>query len=125
MSARSVRSQQLSEFCVACFEKVGLAPAEARLTADNLIFANLRGVDSHGVIRLKAYVERLRAGGFRANAQPRVLSEGESSALLDAEHGMGQVAATMAMRLAIEKAKKTGVAVVSVRNSNHFGASAF
>jgi LDH2 family malate/lactate/ureidoglycolate dehydrogenase len=120
-----VPAKELSAFCIACFEAVGLPPEEARLTAENLIFANLRGVDSHGVIRLKAYVERLRAGGFKRGARPQVVVEEASSALLDGQHGMGQVAATTAMKLAIEKAGKTGVAVVSVRNSNHFGASAF
>ncbi len=120
-----VPAADLSAFCVACFEAAGLSPEEARLTAENLIFANLRGVDSHGVIRLKVYVERLRAGGFKRGARPQVVGETASSALIDGQHGLGQVAATTAMKLAIEKARKTGVAVVSVRNSNHFGASAF
>lgn len=122
---RKVPGEQLLEFCVACFEKVGLSPIDARLTADNLIFANLRGVDSHGVIRLKIYIERLRAGGFKSNVQAQIVSEQESAALLDAQQSVGQVAAMAAMRLAIAKAAKTGLAVVSVRNSNHFGASAF
>jgi LDH2 family malate/lactate/ureidoglycolate dehydrogenase len=85
----------------------------------------LRGVDSHGVIRLKVYAERLRAGGFKRDARPQVVRDGDSSALIDGQHGMGQVAATAAMTLAIDKARKTGVAVINVRNSNHFGASAF
>src|SRR5688572_30634809 len=124
MNETTVPVEQLLEFCVACFEKVGLSPMDARLTADNLIFANLRGVDSHGVIRLKIYVDRLRAGGFKANVRPQIVCEQESSALIDAQHGVGQVAASAAMKLAIDKAAKTGMAVVSVRNSNHFGASA-
>jgi LDH2 family malate/lactate/ureidoglycolate dehydrogenase len=121
----NVPARELSAFCVACFEVAGLSPEDARLTTENLIFANLRGVDSHGVIRLKAYVERLQAGGFKRGVWPQVVCEEGSSALIDGRHGMGQVAATTAMKLAIEKAAKTGVAVVSVRNSNHFGASAF
>src|SRR5258705_6437123 len=116
---------KLLAFCRACFEKLGLSPQNARLTAENLIFANLRGVDSHGVIRMKIYAERLRAGGFKPKAQPKVVSNRESAALIDGRHGVGQVAATAAMKLAIAKAKKTGAAVVSVKNSNHFGASAF
>jgi LDH2 family malate/lactate/ureidoglycolate dehydrogenase len=120
-----VPAGKLVAFCIACFEKLGLSPQNARLTAENLIFANLRGVDSHGVIRMKIYAERLRAGGFKPGARPKVVSEHESSALIDARHGVGQVAASAAMELAIAKAEKTGAAVVSVRNSNHFGASAF
>jgi LDH2 family malate/lactate/ureidoglycolate dehydrogenase len=120
-----VAATALSEFGAACFEKLGLSPDDARLTAENLVFANLRGVDSHGVIRLKAYADRLRAGGFKAGARPRVVCEEESSAAIDAQHGMGQVAATAGMQLAIAKARQTGLALVTVRNSNHFGASAF
>jgi LDH2 family malate/lactate/ureidoglycolate dehydrogenase len=125
MNEIKVPATKLLNFCIACFEKLGLSPDEARLTAENLIFANLRGVDSHGVIRLKIYADRIRAGGFKLNVRPQILSEQDSSALIDAQHGIGQVAATEAMRLAISKAGKTGVAVVTVRNSNHFGASAF
>ena len=125
MSDLCVPASELLAFCVACFQKLGLSPGDAQLTADNLIFANLRGVDSHGVIRLKVYADRLRAGGFKANACPRIVCEQESSALIDGQHGVGQVTATAAMKLAIEKAANTGIAVVSVRNSNHFGASAF
>lgn len=116
---------KLLAFCSACFEKLGLSRQNARLTAENLIFANLRGVDSHGVIRMKIYAERLRAGGFKPKVRPKIVAERESSALIDAQHGVGQVATTSAMKLAIAKAAKTGAAVVSVKNSNHFGASAF
>jgi LDH2 family malate/lactate/ureidoglycolate dehydrogenase len=125
MNEIKVPATNLAEFCTACFERLGLRPADARLTARNLIFANLRGVDSHGVIRLKVYIDRLRAGGFQPRAQPEVVSESDSSALLDAHGGVGQVAATMAMDLAMAKAERTGLAAVAVRNSNHFGASAF
>jgi len=115
----------LSAFCFACFEKLGLSRRNARLVADNLLFASLRGVDSHGVIRMKIYADRLRAGGFKTNARPKLVSEDESADLIDARHCVGQVAAAAAMKQAIARAKKTGAAVVSVRNSNHFGASAF
>ena len=90
-----------------------------------MLFANLRGVDSHGLIRLKIYTERVRAGGFKIHAQPEVVSEEQSVALIDGQGGLGQVAATSAMKLAIAKAEKTGMAWVSVQNSNHFGACAF
>src|SRR3954463_6106843 len=120
-----VPAATLLEFCTACFEKAGLSAEAAGVVARNLLFANLRGVDSHGLIRLKIYLERFRAGGFKLHQRPRIISEQESAAVIDAGHGIGQVAATMAMKLAITKAEKSGVAVVSVKNSNHFGASAF
>jgi LDH2 family malate/lactate/ureidoglycolate dehydrogenase len=120
-----VPAPKLLAFCTACFRKLGLSAPNARLTAENLIFANLRGVDSHGVIRMKIYADRLRLGGFKAKARPKVVRENQSSALIDAQHGVGQVAATAAMKLAVRKARKCGAAVVAVKNSNHFGASAF
>ena len=125
MNELKVPADKLLAFCRACFGKLGLSPQDAKLTAENLIFANLRGVDSHGLIRMKIYADRLRAGGFKPKMRPGIVAEQKSSALLDARHGVGQVAATVAMKLAIAKAKKTGMAVVSVKNSNHFGASAF
>lgn len=125
MSEIKLSAEKLLSFCTACLEAAGLGREASALTADNLIFASLRGVDSHGVIRLKVYVDRLRAGGFKRDAQPQVVSEAQSSALIDAHHGMGQAAATAAMRLAVQKAKASGLAVVSVKNSNHFGASAY
>ena len=125
MKATTVSAPALLAFCRACFEKLGVPSRNATLVAENLVFANLRGVDSHGVIRLKIYVERLRAGGFKPMVRPRVVQDGPSSALIDAGHGIGQVAATAAMKLAIAKARNTGAAVVSIRNSNHFGAAAF
>src|SRR5262245_57136440 len=125
MNETNVSAEALRRFCTSCFQKLGLSAADAQVTADNLVFANLRGVDSHGVIRLKVYVERLRAGGFNSRAQPRLVSESDSTALLDADHGLGQVAGQEAMNLAMAKAQHAGTGWVSVRNSNHFGAAAF
>jgi LDH2 family malate/lactate/ureidoglycolate dehydrogenase len=121
----AVPHQALFAFCAACFEKLGLTRADAEVTADNLIFANLRGVDSHGVIRLKVYADRLRAGGNNPRARPSVVKDGDTNAVIDADNGVGQVAAVQAMQLAIQKASRFGVGVTGVRNSNHFGAAAY
>ncbi len=125
MEEVKVTPEALMRFCTVCFEKLGLSVPDAQVTAENLVFANLRGVDSHGVIRLKVYVDRLRAGGFKPKAKPRVIAESESTALLDAGHGVGPVTGVAAMNLAIAKAQAAGSGWVSVRNSNHFGAAAF
>lgn len=116
---------ELRSFCVACFEKLGLVSADAEITADNLVFANLRGVDSHGVIRLKVYADRIRAGGIDPAARPEVVRESATSALIDAHNGAGQVAGAAAMRLAIKKANEAGLGLVTVRGSNHFGAAGY
>jgi LDH2 family malate/lactate/ureidoglycolate dehydrogenase len=125
MNEPRVLPDALLRFCCGCLEKSGLAGSAAQITAENLVFANLRGVDSHGVIRLKVYVDRLQAGGFKAGAQPRVVAEDGSTALLDGEGGMGQVTGMAAMELALAKAEQNGIGWVTVRNSNHFGAAAF
>ena len=70
MNDSTVPAGKLLAFCRACFERLGLPPTHALLTAENLIFANLRGVDSHGVIRMKIYADRLRAGGFGSQFGP-------------------------------------------------------
>lgn len=120
-----VDAEALLAFTASVLQKSGLRPEDGQVTAENLIFANLRGVDSHGVIRLKVYAERLRAGGFKAQAIPTIAAEGDSFALIDGGHGVGQVATMKAMQVALGKAAKTGVAVASVKNGNHFGAAAF
>lgn len=120
-----VPADRLAAFCRNCFVKAGVPPDAAQVTANNLVFANLRGVDSHGVIRLKIYLDRLRLGSFKPDVVPHTVSDSPSCALLDAGQGLGQVAAIHAMHLAISKAADTGVAWVSVRNSNHFGAASF
>lgn len=120
-----VSHTRLLDFCVACFEKLGLKRTDAEITAENLVFANLRGIDSHGVIRMKIYADRLRAGGVNRQARARVVRDRDTYALIDADNGVGQTASTEAMKLAIAKAEKSGVGLVGVTHSSHFGAAAF
>src|SRR5262245_33497770 len=101
MNSTKVPAPELLQLCIACFEKRGLPVEDARLVAENLIFANLRGVDSHGVIRLKVYCDRLRAGGFKLNVRPQVVAEDASTAIVDGQGGIGQGAAKTAMNLAL------------------------
>jgi LDH2 family malate/lactate/ureidoglycolate dehydrogenase len=121
----NVDHESLFAFCAACFEKLGLSRSDSETIADNLIFANLRGVDSHGVIRMKIYAERLRAGGINPKAELKLVRDGQTYALIDADNGAGQLACSQAMKLAITKAKQVGIALVGVKNSNHFGAAAY
>src|ERR1043166_96003 len=125
MNPENISAEKLRRFCAACFSKLGLDRAAAELTANNLTFANLRGVDSHGVIRLKIYCDRLKAGGFRAAARPEIVAQSEGTALIDGGGGVGQVTAMRSMDVACDKAAKAGIAFVAARNSNHFGACAF
>ena len=115
----------LRRFCAAAFEQVGVPAADAALVADTLVEADLRGVHSHGVWWVKGYTDRLRQGGLNPCPNLRVVRETAAIMLLDADNGMGQVASGAAMRHAIRMAKTSGVGVVTVRNSNHFGAAAY
>ena len=93
---------------------------------DNLVEADLRGVDSHGVVRLPIYVERLAAGATNPRPHVRRLRETPTTAVVDGDNGMGQLVGMQAMATAIDKAREAGACVfVSVRNSNHFGAAAY
>jgi LDH2 family malate/lactate/ureidoglycolate dehydrogenase len=108
------------------FQKVGVAKDDAALLTDTLIEANFRGVDTHGVTRvLCTYVKRIQAGVMSPRTQLAVVRENASTALIDCKNSIGQVGAARAMRLAIDKAAKTGVAFVAVTHSNHYGTAAY
>ena len=106
-------------------ERCGLQGADARLVADTLVAADLRGVHSHGVQRLPGYVRQIMAGETVASAQPEVVHRTATTAVIDAHRGMGQVAAHAAMQLAIELAQESAQGTVAVRNSTHCGALAY
>jgi LDH2 family malate/lactate/ureidoglycolate dehydrogenase len=116
----------LRAFTEAVFRAVGVPAGDAAVTTDNLIESNLRGVDSHGITRvLVPYIRRIQKGLVQPVTQVTVMRERPATALLDGGGGLGQVVASRAMRLAIEKARATGAAWVSIRNSNHFGAAGY
>jgi LDH2 family malate/lactate/ureidoglycolate dehydrogenase len=115
----------LQEFCVRAFRAAGLNAADAELVSRNLLEAELRGIGSHGVLRLSTYLRKLKEGGFNLEPKVRVLRERAGTALLDGDNGMGAVIGEKAMRLCIEKARAAGIAAVSVRNTNHYGYAAF
>ena len=105
------------------FTAWGMSAEHAAITALRLTDADIRGIDSHGVTLVPLY-SQLRAEG-QINFKPniRVLRESPVTALVDADHMLGHVPSTIAMGLAIDKAKKTGLAAVAVKNSNHYGAA--
>lgn len=121
----SVAASSLTPFITNVLERVGVPPAEARTVADTLVEADLRGVHSHGAMRLPNYVQRIQAGLVRAKAHVVVAAEGPAFAQMDAHNSLGQVASVQAMDLAIRKARESGVGVVGVAHSTHFGAAAY
>jgi len=83
MQGPRVRAESLRHFCQQVFERLGVPEEEAAITADVLVAADLRGIDSHGVARLKRYVDGLRAGRMIANPRVQVIRESLSTALID------------------------------------------
>lgn len=107
------------------FGACGLAREDADLVSDTLLEADLRGVSSHGLVNLPYYVARLRLGGANPRPKLQVIADLPGMLLVDGDGGLGQVVAARAMRMAIARAKTSGIAAVFVRNSNHFGAAAY
>jgi len=120
-----ISTEKLIKFCMNILIKNDLSEEDAFTVADSLVFANLRGVDSHGVMRFPVYVERLKKGGSKPNPDIRILKERPSTALIDGDSGLGQVVAMYATKLAIKKANQTGVCFVGVKGSAHFGAASY
>src|SRR5215468_1757532 len=99
----------LGDFVARAFIAAGLPQRDAQAVAGLMVEADLRGSDTHGVIRLPLYVRRLRAGGINAKPNIRLISDRVSAALIDGDNGMGHLVMRRAAMLAIEKAKATGV----------------
>ena len=121
-----VTRDSLQAFMEEGFRTLGLPDNDARLFADALIFSELRFHPGHGqgVKRLRRYHERISKGLVDPQTRLEVIKESPALALLDANNGIGTVAAARAMTMAIEKAKVCGIGQVIVRNSTHYGSSA-
>ncbi len=115
----------LKKFCTDAFEKFGFSKEEADIIQDVLLTSDLHGIESHGMQRIVRYYKGLSSGMIKVDATPEVVFESPISAVIDAHDGMGQVVGHKAMIMAIEKAKKSGVGIVSVRNSNHYGIAGY
>ena len=116
---------ELKRFCTDAFRKFGFSEQEATIITDVLLLADLYGIDSHGTQRLVRYHKDIVKGLICVDAKPEVVFETPVSAVIDAHDAMGQVVGHAAMEMAIEKAKKTGIAIVSVRNSTHYGIAGY
>jgi LDH2 family malate/lactate/ureidoglycolate dehydrogenase len=120
-TAKRVSANALKQFVCATYETAGMPLMDAELLADTLVQADLWGHQSHGVLRMRWYLERLRSGVMRATTEPVTLIDGGAFAVVDGNDGVGQIVARNAMLDGIQRAKKHGIGAVAVRNSNHFG----
>jgi len=117
-----VRKERLESWAVACLEKVGVPPPEAKLVGSSLVQTSVWGIDSHGVLRLTHYLNRMSLGSVSPSAAPVVMRTGPVTAQVDGQDGLGIVHASLAMEVAIEMAKESGVGAVGVGHSSHCGA---
>ncbi|PIB36395.1 malate dehydrogenase [Reichenbachiella sp. 5M10] len=117
--------EQLHTFAKKIFVAIGHTEALATQAADTLISADLRGVDSHGIARLKGYVRLWEADRINASPNIHIIHETPSTATIDADASLGLISGPEGMRVAIEKAKQVGTGWVSVKNSNHYGIAGY
>ena len=104
------------------FEALAVPPDDAALVAEGLVWASLRGIDSHGLIRIPSYVRRLEQGIVNATPAMKIVKELPAVAIIDADHGHGQVAVTWGMEKAMEKGRSAGIGWVLVDKTKHTGA---
>jgi len=118
---RNLEPGALVEFVAAVMRGGGSQPEEARTIARRLVDANLVGHDSHGVIRVGKYLEWVRAGWLVPNARPAFIVETDTLAIIDGNRGFGQVIGEIATRRGIAKARRSGIALIGLRNCGHLG----
>ena len=116
-----VNHEALRTFAAQVLAAAGAPSEAAQIVADHLVEANLAGHDSHGVIRLLQYCDHARSGQMNPKAEPAVVRQSPTTALVDGNLSWGPIAARFAMNLAIDKAQAHGVAAVSLRNAYHVG----
>lgn len=121
----TIKIKNLSAFCAEALEKEGMKPEHAQIVAGVLTRTDAFGTFSHGTKNLYSYIKKIRAGGADIHAEPEIVREGPSFALIDAHRALGMIPSVQAMELACRKAEASGAAIVTVRNSCHFGAAGY
>ncbi len=121
-----VRHEDMRSTLEAMFSVMGMSSEDAKQAADGLIYADLRGIESHGVSNLmRVYVNAFNEGFINPRPEVRVVREAAAVATIDSDRGHGLVVGPMAMRMAIDKARNAGIGAVAVGNGRHFGAAAY
>jgi LDH2 family malate/lactate/ureidoglycolate dehydrogenase len=123
--SKRISPKNLTQYCVQALIKAGLKPDDARVVSDVLVTTDTWGTFSHGTGALINYINAIKAGGINPCVAPEVIDEGDSWALIDGHSSMGMLSSTMAMTLAIERARHNTISWVGVRNSSHFGAAGY
>jgi L-2-hydroxycarboxylate dehydrogenase (NAD+) len=122
---KNVQREDLHAFVASIYERLGVPQIDAQVAATIAVAADLRGVDSHGVVMLPRKVDYMRKGLIEPTPTIKVDRETPATALLDGGNGLGEVVSQRAMELCIQKAKTAGAGFVAVHDSNHFGIAAY
>lgn len=125
MADRYLAVDGVRRYCEEIFRRHGFGEDECRQIVDVILAADLYGIESHGIQRMQRYHDSLVRGLVDVNARPEIVFETPLSAVVEGNRAMGQTAAHMAMRLAIDKAKAHGFGAVTVRNCNHYGIAGY
>jgi LDH2 family malate/lactate/ureidoglycolate dehydrogenase len=125
MAARTIAADELRARVARVFTKLELSQDDAEVVADHLVEADLRGVHSHGVIRVPTYVQQLRDRKLNPRPNVRIVVDNGAQVTVDGDDAMGQLAAFRANEIAIERGRQHGMAGVALRRSGHAGAMAY
>ncbi len=120
-----VDAHALQTMVQAIFAACGMPDDHAHRLADSLVFADLRGIHSHGVLRVPEYVVKLTRGGVDPRGEPQIVRAVGGCLLVDGGNSMGQIGAHFAMQTVIARAQEHGIAAAAIRGSNHCGAMAY
>lgn len=120
-----VNTKELEDFIKKVFLKLGVNEEDARVTANVMVRADRRGIESHGVARLQRYINDIKRGVIKINAEIKTIVETPVSLVIDGGGGIGQVIGFKTMKRCIEKAKTNYICLAAVRNSNHFGIAGY
>ncbi|MGQ9611036.1 MAG: Ldh family oxidoreductase [bacterium] len=117
--------QKLYQLCTEIQVRFGIPESEAKIVSECLVEADLMGINTHGVIRLKLYMDRIKAGGSNPNPNIKIVRDNKITTLIDADNALGPVGGKFAMDKAIEKTKVNGVGIIIIRNCNHYGPAGY
>lgn len=117
--------KKLIQFAADAGAALGMSKKEAEDFGRGLVYADMRGLGSHGLMRMSTYVKRIEEGLIQVNVQPRIIKDGSAMLLIDGANGHGTCIAKQVMELCVDRAGEFGVCMAFVNNCNHFGCSAF
>ena len=121
--SRTWQVDELKDRTAAICRAGGIPAADAEMIAEVLVTTDMRGIHSHGVVRLARYLDCIRAGGIKPTSEPVTLSESANSLMVSANGGLGIPASVKTMRRLLEKASQSAIAIATINHSDHYGAA--